>query len=175
MKILFEDYTFNAATQQITFNTTETITLERLLIITNVTDNLIIYNFADPNLGGTITNNVLTLNYNTTTMSNTDRLQIFIENQLTPASEESLQYLQDQTALLGRMVKLLEPSSRQNASGMQQIDIGAAAATIPINQGSTFNSPSFGSTGFTLPTVESNFVLQSRIAYSALRNSLEFS
>ena len=110
MKILFEDYTFNAATQQITFNTTETITLERLLIITNVTDNLIIYNFADPNLGGTITNNVLTLNYNTTTMSNTDRLQIFIENQLTPASEESLQYLQDQTALLGRMVKLLEPS-----------------------------------------------------------------
>ena len=175
MKILFEDYTFNAATQQITFNTTETITLERLLIITNVTDNLIIYNFADPNLGGTITNNVLTLNYNTTTMSNTDRLQIFIENQLTPASEESLQYLQDQTALLGRMVKLLEPSSRQNSSGMQQIDIGLSTATVPINQGSTFNSPSLGNTGFTIPTVESNFVLQSRIAYSALRNQLEFS
>ena len=49
MKILFEDYTFNAAAKQITFNTSETITLPQLLLITNVTDNLIIYNFADPN------------------------------------------------------------------------------------------------------------------------------
>lgn len=172
MKILFEDYTFNAATQQITFNTTETITLERLLIITNVTDNLIIYNFADPNLGGTITNNVLTLNYNTTTMSNTDRLQIFIENQLTPASEESLQYLQDQTALLSRMVKLLEPSSRQDSAGRQQIDMAASSGTMVTRIDTYLNGPS-GNT--TITAAESVFNLQSRIAYSALRNQLEFS
>jgi hypothetical protein len=172
MKILFEDYTFNAATQQITFNTTEIITLERLLIITNVTDNLIIYNFADPNLGGTITNNVLTLNYNTTSMSNTDRLQIFIENQLTPASEESLQYLQDQTALLGRMVKLLEPSSRQNSSGMQQVDMAASTGIMIVSQRNIINGPSEAST---ISSAESFFVIQSRIAYSALRNQLEFS
>ena len=172
MKILFEDYTFNAATQQITFNTTETITLERLLIITNVTDNLIIYNFADPNLGGTITNNVLTLNYNTTTMSNTDRLQIFIENQLTPASEESLQYLQDQTALLSRMVKLLEPSSRQDSAGRQQIDMAASSGTMVTRIDTYLNGPS-GDT--TITAAESVFNLQSRIAYSALRNQLEFS
>ena len=171
MKILFEDYTFNAATQQITFNTTETITLERLLIITNVTDNLIIYNFADPNLGGTITNNVLTLNYNTTSMSNTDRLQIFIENQLTPASEESLQYLQDQTALLGRMVKLLEPSSRQNSFGMQQVDMAASTGIMLVRHETVINGPSGGST---ISAPESFFVIQSRIAYSALRNSMEF-
>ena len=172
MKILFEDYTFNAATQQITFDTTETITLERLLIITNVTDNLIIYNFADPNLGGTITNNVLTLNYNTTTMSNTDRLQIFIENQLTPASEESLQYLQDQTALLSRMVKLLEPSSRQDSAGRQQIDMAASSGTMVTRIDTYLNGPS-GNT--TITAAESVFNLQSRIAYSALRNQLEFS
>jgi|694.fasta_scaffold00044_77 hypothetical protein len=171
MKILFEDYTFNAATQQITFNTTETITLERLLIITNVTDNLIIYNFADPNLGGTITNNVLTLNYNTTSMSNTDRLQIFIENQLTPASEESLQYLQDQTALLGRMVKLLEPISRQDSAGRQQIDMAASSGTMITRIDTYLNGPA-GST--TIVAAESVFNLQSRIAYSALRNSMEF-
>ena len=157
MKILFEDYTFNAATQQITFNTTETITLERLLIITNVTDNLIIYNFADPNLGGTITNNVLTLNYNTTTMSNTDRLQIFIENQLTPASEESLQYLQDQTALLSRMVKLLEPSSRQDSAGRQQIDMAASSGTMVTRIDTYLNGPS-GNT--TITAAESVFNLQ---------------
>jgi len=171
MKILFEDYTFNAATQQIIFNTTETITLERLLIITNVTDNLIIYNFADPNLGGTITNNVLTLNYNTTSMSNTDRLQIFIENQLTPASEESLQYLQDQTALLGRMVKLLEPISRQDSAGRQQIDMAASSGTMITRIDTYLNGPAGGTT---IVAAESVFNLQSRIAYSALRNSMEF-
>jgi len=77
MKVLFENYSFNAASKQITFNTTSVIGLEDLLLITNVTDNVIIYNFADPTKGGTISNNVLTLTYNTTGMSNTDKLQIF--------------------------------------------------------------------------------------------------
>jgi hypothetical protein len=175
MKILYEEYTFDAGAKTITFNSLDSISLEQLLLVTNVTTNTIIYNFANSALGGSVSGNVLTLTYDTTTMNNGDSLQIFIDNNLIPASNESLQYLQDQTALLGRMVKLLEPSSRQNASGMQQIDIGLSTATVPINQGSTFNSPALGNTGFTIPTVESNFVLQSRIAYSALRNQLEFS
>jgi hypothetical protein len=125
MKILFEDYTFNASAKQIRFNTTSVIGLEQLLIITNVTDNIIIYNFADPSAGGTISNNVLTLDYNTVSMSNTDSLQIFIDSLLSPASDETLQYLSDQTVLLRRMVKLLEPSSVQGASGRQQVDINA--------------------------------------------------
>lgn len=175
MKILFEDYSFNAATQQITFNTTNTIGLEQLLIITNVTDNIIIYNFADPAAGGTISNNVLTLDYNTTSMSNTDSLQIFLDSLLTPASDETLQYLSDQTALLGRMVKLLEPSSRQTAAGLQQIDIGTSSTTLIQNALNVYNSPSGLSTAFVIPEVESSFVLQSRIAYATLRQNLEFS
>ncbi len=172
MKILFEDYTFNAAAKQITFNTSEAISLQQLLIITNVTDNLIIYNFADPNYGGTISGNVLTLTYNTSLMSDSDSLQIFLENQYTPASQETLQYLSDQTALLGRMVKLLEPISRQNINGMQQIDI-AASSGIVLTRGETFiNGPSGVST---ISAPESTFVLQSRIAYATLRNQLEFS
>jgi len=172
MKILFEDYTFNAASKQITFNTSEVLTLERLLLITNVTDNLIIYNFADPNYGGTITNNVLTLTYNTTIMSDSDRLQIFIENQYTPASNETLEYLSDQTALLGRMVKLLEPLSRQDSAGRQQVDVGNASATVTTRLDTSINGPSGVST---INVAESSFILQSRIAYATLRNSLEFS
>jgi len=175
MKILFEDYTFNAAAKQITFNTSETITLPQLLLITNVTDNLIVYNFADPNYGGTITNNILTLTYNTSLMSDSDSLQIFLENQYTPASQETLQYLSDQTALLGRMVKLLEPISRQNVNGMQQIDVAASTGVMNVRSFDVLNSPSLSSTGFIIPAVESMFVLQSRIAYATLRNQLEFS
>jgi hypothetical protein len=171
MKILFEDYSFNASAKQIRFNTTSVIGLEQLLIITNVTDNIIIYNFADPAAGGTISNNVLTLDYNTVSMSNTDSLQIFLDNVLTPASDEMLQSIQEQTALLMRMVKLLEPSSRQNSTGMQQIELTSAPATVPVLQNNTY----FGTQVNTIATAESTFNLQSRVAYATLRQNLEFS
>lgn len=175
MKILYEDYSFNASAKTITFNTLDSISLEQLLLITNVTTNTIIYNFADSTLGGTVSGNVLTLNFNTTLMNNTDSIQIFLDNLATPASQETLQYLSDQTALLGRMVKLLEPISRQNVSGMQQVDVGASSGVMNVRSFDVLNSPSLSGTGFIIPAVESMFVLQSRIAYATLRNQLEFS
>ena len=59
-----------------------------VLLITNVTDNVIIYNFANPVAGGrVVNNNILNLQYDTTTMSNTDKLQIFYDVDATPAKE----------------------------------------------------------------------------------------
>jgi hypothetical protein len=71
-------YAFNKVAQTITF-TGFTASLERLLLITDVTNNVIIYQFNDPSKGGSIVNNVLTLDYNTNTVAfnNTDNLQIF--------------------------------------------------------------------------------------------------
>lgn len=91
MKVLVTDYTFNALAKTITFS--ESIPLERLLIITNVTTNTIIYNFADINTGGVVSDNVLTLSYNTADMSNTDKLQIFIEGENTNFNALFLQVL----------------------------------------------------------------------------------
>ena len=61
---------------------------ERLILITNVTTNTVIYNFSDANLkatsytvstsGGTNTTTVV-LNYSTTGMSSTDKLQIIVD------------------------------------------------------------------------------------------------
>ena len=80
MKTLVTGYTFNAASQQITFTEKSTIVLENVLVITNVTaGNVFIYNFADSTAGGTVSGNILTLTYNTTAMNNTDRLQIWYE------------------------------------------------------------------------------------------------
>lgn len=95
MKVLLSDYTFNASTKQITLNVSNTVTLDQLLVITNVTTNTIIYNFADPSAGGTVSNNVVTLDYDTTSMSNSDKLQIFYDNTYNPASEELLDALYD--------------------------------------------------------------------------------
>jgi len=173
MKILFEDYTFNAATKQITFNTTSVVGLEQLLVITNVTDNIIIYNFADPSAGGTIANNILTLDYDTTSMSNTDNLQIFLDNQETPASDEMLR-------LMGRMVKLLESSAVQDAAGRQRVSIDVFQPQVVANPSFIYN-PTFVPSQLGQPTgtigavAESAFNLQSRIAYISLRQNLEFS
>lgn len=71
-------YSFNKTAKTITF-TGFVANLERVLLITDVTNNTVIYQFNDATLGGTLSNNVLTLTYNTNTASfaNTDKLQIF--------------------------------------------------------------------------------------------------
>ena len=72
MKTLITSYSFDAANKKVTFLDLLFVEQSRVLLITNITDNVIIYNFADPLKGGTTANNVLTLTYNTVSMSNSD-------------------------------------------------------------------------------------------------------
>ncbi len=87
-KVLHEtSYTFTPSTRTIVIN--KYIARERLVLITNVTTNQVIYNFSDPSLKSTShtatidANNAPTttvvLNYNTAGMSATDKLQITID------------------------------------------------------------------------------------------------
>jgi hypothetical protein len=135
MKVLFQDYTFNAATKQITFNTTDVVSLNQVLIITNVTDNVIIYNFADAAKGGVITNNVLTLTYDTTTMSNSDSLQIFLDLYGTPSTDESV-------VLLRRLIQLLTPIAVQDTQQRQRVVVDNIATGNLNNIGNlnTYNN-----------------------------------
>ena len=88
MKELIKDYIFDPTNKKVVFNNYDKIDLERVLLITNVTDNVIIYNFANPEAGGhVVNNNILNLQYDTTTMSDTDKLQIFYEVDAAPAKE----------------------------------------------------------------------------------------
>ncbi len=80
MKKFITNYTFDASARQIVFTDYASIGLSNILLIANVTDNIIIYNFADS--GGTVAGNVLTLNYNTGSMDDTDKLLIFYEDPL---------------------------------------------------------------------------------------------
>jgi hypothetical protein len=93
--ILETGYTFTPSTNTIVIP--RAIQRERLILITNVTTNTVIYNFSDSNLkantytvsttGGTNTTTVV-LNYNTAGMSSTDKLQITVdeyEEKFTPS------------------------------------------------------------------------------------------
>lgn len=76
-KQIIKNYIFDASAKTITLPDFKgTLDLTRLALITNVTDNIIIYNFADPFKGASVVDNVITLAYDTTTMSDTDALRI---------------------------------------------------------------------------------------------------
>lgn len=129
-------YTFDPTGKTITFSgLKQAITLANILLITNVTQNTIIYNFADSNTGAvSFNNNVLTLDYNTTSMSASDVLQVFLDLE---SYEESLQ------ALLRRMNKLLESNAVVDLQQRQRLTIDAIrssatattdlAGTLPVS------------------------------------------
>ena len=97
MKVKVSNYTFNKTTKTVTFTDYTSILLDGILLITNVTDNIIIYNFASPTLGGVVTGNSVTLTYDTSTMDDTDKLQIFYDDGVdvpsSDANQVTLNYL----------------------------------------------------------------------------------
>ena len=78
MKLRATSYTFDASAK--TIDCALFTSLEAVQLIVNVTDNLIIYNFADTSKGGTLASTTLTLEYDTTSMSDTDDLMILVED-----------------------------------------------------------------------------------------------
>lgn len=99
-KVLLEtSYTFTPSTR--TISIPKTILKERLLLITNVTSNQVIYNFSDPSLGTTsysattdsnmVENTTMVLEFNTASMSSSDKLQFTIDTfneSFTPAETQ---------------------------------------------------------------------------------------
>jgi hypothetical protein len=111
-------YAFDKTAKTVTFSgLSDAITLANILLITNVTANTIIYNFADSTKGAvSFNNNILTLDYDTSAMANTDVLQIFLD---LPSNEESLH------DLLRRMNKLLESSATSDLYQRQRVVLDA--------------------------------------------------
>ena len=94
------EFDFNASAKTIFFRID--ITQVRIMLVNNltknatnttpstITTNIPIYNFGCEGLGGTFANNTLTLEYDTTSMSNTDELLIVVEDN---TQDEVLEYL----------------------------------------------------------------------------------
>lgn len=83
-KKLVYNYTFDASAQTIVIK--GLYTQRTLILITNVTDGIIIYNFADGSTGGSTSydaaadETTITLDYDTTTMADGDELQILADD-----------------------------------------------------------------------------------------------
>ena len=82
MKKLITNYTFDASAKTVNFNDyTGSFDIKGLLLIVNITDNITIYNFAVDGVGYTaIDDDLVTLEYNTTSMDDADKLLIYYDD-----------------------------------------------------------------------------------------------
>jgi hypothetical protein len=126
MKVLITDYSFDPVAKTVRFNNLVNVELNRILLITNATKNTIIYNFASPALGGTVSGNVLTLGTSTVGMQSTDKLQIFYENDDTPVSDQMI-------TILNRIVASLRGPQNVDASDRQRVTVDSV--NVQINAG----------------------------------------
>ena len=132
MKVKINNYTFSASAKTVTLTEYTSISLDDIILITNVTTGTIIYNFADPALTATVTNNVITLAYNTTSMSNSDKLAIYIDNESSPASDEMLQAIYEMARNLGVLA-----GARGIAADLRVVP--SATAGLPVAQATAAN------------------------------------
>jgi hypothetical protein len=155
MKKLVENYSFNAAAKQITLTDYTSIDLESLLIITNVSSNIIIYNFAGQGKGATIAANVITLDFDTTAMSNSDKLQIFIDDGESPATNSALETID---LLLSQLLKrseslaVTDTAQRQRVVVDGSVNVAGSIIAVDANGNPVFN-PSSTTTYFRYASV----------------------
>ena len=86
--VIAEQYSFTPSTKTIVISN-RYLRQEQLMLITNTTRNLVMYNFSDPTLGATVTNVInplnaqptctIVLNYNTAAHSSSDKISILVE------------------------------------------------------------------------------------------------
>jgi hypothetical protein len=141
VKTLISNYTFNPTTKAIALLDYTTIDLAGLLLITNVRTNQIIYNFADPAFGGTTSGNTVILTTATTGMSAADKLQIFYDNGEVPASEATLQSLDDMISYLKMMVQNTKVLNTQDPLQRQRTVVEntvSVTGTVNANTAATY-------------------------------------
>ena len=91
------DYQFHATARTIQF--LNSVILSNIGIIVNITDGIIIYNSMDPAKIGTLNLNILTLTYDTSSMSDTDILQIFYSEECHAVTDAELRASELRVAL----------------------------------------------------------------------------
>jgi len=109
-------YSADMSAQTITITGLETLTIERILKVTNITDQEVIYDSSDAGKGGTISGNVITLEYDTTSMSDSDSLQILV------------QYDNSQDYDLGVTKNVVQNPDPSKYVTEQVLDLGSATA-----------------------------------------------
>lgn len=172
MKKLITNYTFNKTAKTIIFNDYTSINLEGLLMITNISNlnKPVLYQFNNLALTASIVGNVVTLGYDTTSMSNSDVLQIFYDDvdENNRSSEEAM--------LLRKIIRLLDSNAVVDIQNRQKIAVEVMPTVAVSGSLTTAGSVSTVTTLSQLSGVDAKQQLidTARTAYALLRNQITF-
>jgi hypothetical protein len=173
MKVLVTSYTFDASAK--TIQSASFTSLEAVLLITNVTDNVIIYNFASAAKGGALSGTTITLDYDTTSMDDADDIQILIEDPtaVQPISDNGGSLTVDASSLplpSGASTAAKQDSGNTSLSSIdgkvpalgQAVAGGSVPVVLPSAQITTLTPPA-AITGYATSTKQSDGSQKSQI------------
>jgi hypothetical protein len=167
MKIKIDNYTFNKTAKTVTFTDYATIRLDGLLLITNATDGVIIFNFADTAKGGTVTGNVLTLTFDTSSMDNGDKLLIYYDDTTDEVALASNQdSIQSLIETLQELIQRLAPlaSVIANTAALRITPIASVTVSGPITSAQSIAEKNVAGVSYTQRVAAENLtVIQSNI------------
>lgn len=151
---IVDSYTFTASAKTVKFNDYGQIRLEGVKLITNITTGTIIYQFNDATKNGTVSNNILTLTHDTTSMSDSDKLMIIYES---PEARSIMSGVV--TLLLNIFTFIKNPSWATRVNGQQLVKVSLDQQTVNI---STVNAVTTVSTVSTITNLNGINSLDSR-------------
>lgn len=153
-------YTFNASAKTITLVGLSTVLQQQLLIITNTSHNVVMYQFNNALLGGTIAGNVITVICNTSSMSNTDSLQIIIDYQEQPIpagsnaiGAVSVSNFPSTQAVSGTVAVSNFPATQPVSAASLPLPTGASTATLQSTGNTTLATIATNTTNAGTPSV----------------------
>lgn len=143
-KLDSSNYTFSASAKTVTLAAFATVGLGRILLINNATRGVVIYDPSQTTTKGVLVGSTLTLDFDTTSHADTDKLSVFYEdaNPLDVAivTPSILQTEADQTddllRMLSRIVKLLESNAVVDQQQRQRVVI---EGSLPVGTNSLGN------------------------------------
>ena len=174
-----DKYIFDPSSRTITFIGLSSLFLSSIYAVFNTTDGICIYDFGDPQKTGYVTNNVLTLSYDTGAMSSTDSLLIKYDDGNILGVDTPMKIQDDNIALLRRIVKLLEASANADIGNRQRIVVDAITGGLTLATVSTVstvtNPVPVGNVATVASYDQRQFQDPSRIAYNTgVRSQLKF-
>ena len=152
------EYIFDASAKKITFTGVTIDTVDQIKLVNNVTDGIIVFNPIDPTKLGVLAGNVLTLTFDTTSMSDTDDLFICVNLfEAESATEATLAFVEGETTQIGVDIGDYIFNAAAQTITITGVDITRIEQIKPIVNGTTgeviFNPATVGLFGSLLNNV----------------------
>lgn len=128
-QFIIQNYVFDASAKTITFPDNLSLRLEGFQLITHLASGAVVYQFNSAAKGGSLSGQVLTLDYDTTALNDADPLQIIYNQPQAEDVVQAMQNLTDTMVLFMSMLANMQP--RLDVAGRTVVN--SSEVTQPVS------------------------------------------